>query len=288
MAVETFPDAALVLFGHGSTVDDASATPVYQHVAELRRRGCFSEVREAFWKQEPRIADVIATLHTPRVFLVPLFISEGYFTEEVIPLALGFRDPGRVEFSRTQRRAAQTIFYCRPVGTDDSLTDVLLARAREIVEKFPFPRAPEPKDTTLFVAGHGTLQNDNSRKAIERQVDLVRARDLYAGVHAVFLDEEPRISDCYQIAESRNIVVVPFFISDGLHVRQDIPIMLGEPERLVQQRVRDSSPTWRNPTERKQRLVWYAHAIGSEPGIADVILERVREICETPALTEAR
>ncbi len=287
MIRENFSDAALVLFGHGSTVDDGSARPVYQHVAELRRRKCFAEVREAFWKQEPRIAEVVATVQAPRVFLVPLFISEGYFTEEVIPRALGFREAARGELVRMLRRGPRTLFYCQPVGTDDSFADVLIARAHEVVVKFPFPRVPRAGDTTLFIAGHGTLQNDNSRKAIDRQVELIRARELYAAVHGVFLEEDPRIDQCYDIAGTRNIVVVPFFMSDGLHVRQDIPVLLGEPERLVQQRLRDALPTWRNPTERKQRLVWYAPAIGSEPGIADVILERVREMAEVPALSES-
>ena len=31
--------------------------------------------------------------YLPRVFIVPLFISEGYFTEEVIPREFGFVRP---------------------------------------------------------------------------------------------------------------------------------------------------------------------------------------------------
>ena len=72
-------------------------------------------------------------------------------------------------------------------------------------------------------------------------------------------------------------MVVPFFISDGLHTVEDIPVLLGEPERVVQQRLAAGQPTWRNPTERNDKLVWYSTAVGSEPGIADVILARVRE-----------
>jgi sirohydrochlorin cobaltochelatase len=161
------------------------------------------------------------------------------------------------------------------------MTEVLIARARDVVERHPGQRAPKPAETALFIAGHGTGNNENSRKAIERQVELIRAKNLYAEVHAVFMEEEPRVGDCYQMAQAKNIVMVPFFISDGLHSYEDIPVMLGEPEEAVQARFKRDEPTWHNPTERNRKLVWYSSAIGSEPHIADVILERVREAAAT-------
>src|SRR6185436_10478479 len=120
--------------------------------------------------------------------------------------------------------------------------------AREVLEKFPFPRAPKPADTALFIAGHGTGNNENSRKAIERQVELIRARNIYAEVHPSFMEEEPRIGACYEIARAKNIVMVPFFISDGLHSYEDIPVMRGEPSDVVQRRFQRGEPTWQNPT----------------------------------------
>jgi sirohydrochlorin cobaltochelatase len=71
--------------------------------------------------------------------------------------------------------------------------------------------------------------------------------------------------------------MVPFFISDGLHSHEDIPVMLGEPPDVVRHRLKSRQPPWSNPTERSGKLVWYTSAIGSEPHLADVILERVRE-----------
>jgi sirohydrochlorin cobaltochelatase len=274
---ENYSDAALVLIGHGSTVNADSAAPTHQHADALRQRGLFAQVREAFWKQEPYVWQVLWGVFAPRVFIVPLFISEGYFTEEVIPRELGLRLPGETNFARTQQRGGQTLHYCGPVGTHPSMTEVLLARARDIVQAFPFPRAPKPSHTALFVAGHGTSNNENSRQAIEQQADLIRARQLYAEVHAVFMEEDPRICDCAQLASVKNIVMVPFFISDGLHSYEDIPVMLGVPERAVRERLKQGQPTWRNPTERDGKLIWYTAAIGSEPHLPDVILERVRE-----------
>ncbi len=275
---EDFSDATLVLVGHGSTLNAESAAPTHQHADELRSRGIFGQVLVCFWKEEPAICAVLRGAFLPRVFIVPLFISEGYFTEQVIPRELGFCQNGEMNFPRVQKRGDQTLHYCGPVGTHDSMTGVLLARAREVVLKHPAPNLPEPKQITLFIAGHGTGNNENSRKAIEHQVALIQAMGLYAGVHSIFMEEEPRIADCYKLAQTRDIVMVPFFISDGLHSYEDIPMMLGEPEEVVRARLAAGQPTWPNPTEKNGKRVWYSASIGNEPHMPDVILERVREM----------
>jgi sirohydrochlorin cobaltochelatase len=270
---DNFSDAALVVLGHGTTLNDQSAAPVIQHAAELRRRGIFAEVREAFWKQEPLVKMVLSDLAAPRVFIVPLFISEGYFSTEIIPPELGFRFPENLKL-KTEKSVWH---YCHPVGSHDLMTKVLLARADEVVKKYPFPRAPKPSDTTLLIAGHGTGRNANSRSAVERQAELIRALNFYAEVGAVFMEEAPFIKDCHATVKTKNIVVVPFFISDGLHAVEDIPVLLGEPERIVKERLTAGQPTWRNPTERGGKLIWYSPSIGTEPLLADVIFERVKE-----------
>jgi sirohydrochlorin cobaltochelatase len=268
---DDFSDAALVVLGHGTELDAASAAPVLQHAAELRRRRLFAGVREAFWKQEPQIKMVLAEISAPRIFIAPLFISEGWFAGEVIPRELGFSENA----PRVTHHGS--LFYCKPVGSHDGMTRVILSRADDIVKRFPFPRAPKPQDATLFIAGHGTEKNDNSRRAIERQAELIRAMKIYAAVHAIFLEERPRIGECYSLAQTKNMIVVPFFISDGPHTREDIPVLLGEAKRTVGQRLAAGQPAWRNPTEKNGRLVWYSPAVGTEPTIADVILERVKE-----------
>lgn len=272
-----FADSTLILVGHGSTLNADSALPTWQHADELRRRGEFGQVIETFWKLEPGLDAALRAVHCPRVFIVPLFISEGYFTEEVIPREMGFCEKGQKEFSRVRKADGRVFHYCGPVGTHESMTDVLLARADEVVAAHPFPHAPAKANRSLFIAGHGTGNNDNSRKAIEHQVELIRARSEYADVHAVYMEEQPLIESCWDAARTKNLVMVPFFISDGLHSFEDIPMMLGEPERLVRQRLSEGAPTWRNPTERHGKRLWYSRAIGNEPHIADVIVQRVRE-----------
>ena len=128
-----------MVLGHGTEQNADSAAPVYQHAAELRRRKIFAEVREAFWKQEPQIKNVLAELSAPRVFIAPLFISEGYFASEVIPRELGFAVSATL--STRQHINSQPSIYCKPVGSHDSMTGVILSRAREIVEQISRSRA---------------------------------------------------------------------------------------------------------------------------------------------------
>lgn len=275
---EGFEDAALVLAAHGSTLNAGSSLPAYQHADALRRRGWFAEVTEAFYLEEPPLAGALRRVFSPRVFVVPLFISDGWFADHVVPVELGLKAPDATTFERVQGRSSQVIHYCAAVGTHPGMGRVLVARAREVVARHPFPRPPLAAETALVVAGHGTNYGPGSRAAVEQQVELLRATGAYAEVHAVYLEEEPRVSQTWDLTPLRNVVVVPYFMSDGLHTQEDIPAMLGEPVSTIRERLASKQPTWRNPTERQGKRLWYAGAIGREPLVADVIVERVREM----------
>ena len=267
--------AALVLVGHGAADHAESLATVCQHAAELQRRGIFREVVIAFWKAEPKLAGVWARVTAARVFVVPMFMSAGYCTEEAIPAALGLTGRGgRADALAVDGRL---IHYCHPVGTHDLVVELVLKRAAEVVGRHPFPSAPRPADTALFIVGHGTRRHGNSRKSVERLAELIGGRKLYAEVHAVFMEEAPGVGEVYELAATRNVVVVPCFMSDGGHVKVDIPVLLGETEMDVRARLQEGLPTWRNPTERHGRRVWYSGSVGPEPSLVEIILERVRE-----------
>jgi len=279
-----FSDAALVLIGHGSTVNAQSSQPVRQLAEQLSARRLFAQVTPAFNLEHPKIGD-ISSIDAPRIFAVPITISEGHFTEQTIPFELGLcKKPecdcaeGECNYPKTEERDGKQIIYTSPIGTHPSMTDVLLSRARDIVQQHPFPNAPCPDETALFIAGHGTGKNKNSRKSIEAQVETIRARTDYADVQPAFMEEAPFIADCYTATDAKNIIMVPFFIADGLHTVEDIPVLLGETGKRVKERLNAGQPTWRNPTERKGKLLWYTPPIGTEPHLPEVILERVKEM----------
>jgi sirohydrochlorin cobaltochelatase len=281
---------------------DSGAT-VHQHAEELRGRGLFAEVRVAFIKIEPGIAPTLASSRTSRVFVVPFFAAEGYFTRQAIPSELGLPAGAQYMMPRMVQLGGRTVVYCLPVGTHALITDIILARAQEILSRassvssaphsihigvgeggrragavaseLGFTLHDSHSETALVIAGHGTQLNQDSRKSIDRQVELISARKVFAEVRAAFLEEEPRIANIAQFIKVPHIVVVPFFMSDGLHVCEDIPVLLGERDEVVRRRLNAGEWSWRNPTDRGGKRIYYTRCVGSEPSLADVILERV-------------
>ena len=154
-------NAALVIVGHGSTLNPDSSAPTHAHADAIRKLGLFDEVHCAFWKEEPSMREVFYSVRSEVVYIVPNFISEGYFTRQVLPREMNLEGP-------ITKRNGKTYLYCDPVGIHPSMTKLLLHRADEVA-----PGVPR-NETTLIIVGHGTSLNENSRKAIETQVALIR------------------------------------------------------------------------------------------------------------------
>lgn len=251
--MEARKDAALLIVGHGSTVNPSSSAPTLMHAAAIRSRGVFADVSCCFWKEEPSLRDALVffrDLAIREVYVVPNFISEGYFTRTVIPRELELSGP------ETARSNGQVWKYCQPVGNHDSMTEHLLARAREIA-----PGVPE-REASLLIVAHGTSLNDNSAVAAKEQVEKIRALGRYAEVLNVYMEEPPLVSDWANLTQSENVVVVPFFISDGLHSYEDIPALLGINGKIA------------GPHRLHGRSIFYSTAIGTDSRFADVIIEQ--------------
>src|SRR5262245_15449152 len=284
--------AALLIVAHGSTVNPDSSAPTLANAAEIRRRKIFADVGCGFWKEEPSLRDALF-LFDPEsireVYVVPNFISEGYFTQNVVPRELELN--GRI----TKRLNEQIWRYCEPVGNHPLMTELLLKRAREIA-----PDAP-PSETSLLIVAHGTDLNENSAVAAKREAEKIRALGKYAAVLNVYMEEPPLVSDWRKLTKTPNVVVVPFFISDGLHSYEDIPRLLGiasrHPERSQAESkkpaevslgsatgsldsARDDDASYgreifrRNPYAMEGRKLFYAASIGTDPGFAEILLEQ--------------
>jgi sirohydrochlorin cobaltochelatase len=267
-------DNALLIVAHGSTVNPDSSAPTLAHVAEIRRREIFADVECAFWKEEPSLRDALL-LFDPEsireVYVVPNFISEGYFTQTVVPRELELND--RI----TKRSNGQIWKYCEPVGNHSMMTELLLKRARDV--------APDaaPAQTSLLIVAHGTDLNENSAVAAKREAEKIRALGKYATVLNVYMEEAPLVSDWRKLTETPNVIAVPFFISDGLHSYEDIPKLLGIAIAAGADRGQLESATpatthgdifRRNPYAIAGRNLFYAPSIGTDPGFADIILEQ--------------
>jgi sirohydrochlorin cobaltochelatase len=77
------------------------------------------------------------------------------------------------------------------------------------------------------------------------------------------MEEPPLVSDWANLTKSKNVVVVPFFISDGLHSYEDIPALIGI-----------ESSAQGHAHQLHGRAIFYSTAIGTDSRFADVIIEQ--------------
>ncbi len=244
---------SLVLIGHGSHLNPDSAGAVYRYADLLRERGGFDEVVEGYWKEEPSLRQVLRTVRFTDVTVIPMFISEGYFTETVIPRELGLGHQGPVPAGGVARViGGKTVRYTLPYGVHPAMSDVILERAREACPDLG------GEDTALVIIGHGTTRNANSNRVVYQNADRIRDLGIFAEVHALFLDEDPRVTTWPEVVKASRVVMVPFFASEGWHTLETIPDDLGL-----------TGPV----TELEGRTVYYAKPTGTHPRVAEVITQ---------------
>ncbi len=244
---------ALVIVGHGSHLNEDSSLPVYEHAERIRQTGEYDEVVECFWKEEPSMRHVLDMVESDDVYVVPAFISEGYFTQQVIPRELGLAGP-------ITHKGDKTIRYAGPLGTYEGMADVILERTDDLM------RGKETSGrTALVLLGHGTDLNKNSSGVIYWNAGRIRERGVYDLVEVGFLDQEPEIGEVVTSVEAENVILIPVFIAEGWHTRETIPEDLGLSGEV---------------TEREDRTIFYGAPVGPHPSMAALISARAREMEE--------
>src|ERR1700720_4426006 len=158
-----------MLVGHVADVNPDISAPTFQYADEIIRRRLFAEVYCGFWKEEPSLREILRMVEGDDIYVVPNFISEGYFTETVIPRELELVGP-------ITHRSGKIIKYCEPVGNDPRMVDLLLHRARAAAPNVPLEK------TSLLIVGHGTSLNEKSAEAAQSQARAIRGKGLYAEV----------------------------------------------------------------------------------------------------------
>ncbi len=245
---------AMIIVGHGSHLNEDSSLPVYEHAERIRERfgDEFDEVVECFWKEEPSMRHVLDTVESDEVYVVPAFISEGYFTQQVIPRELGLEGP-------VTKKGNKVVRYAGPLGTFEQMADVILERTEDLM------RGKEVSGgrTMLLLLGHGTAMNKNSSGVIYLNADRIRERGIYDAVEVAFLDQDPEIGEVVENAAAENIILIPVFVAEGWHTRETIPEDLGLTGEV---------------TVREDKTIYYGAPVGTHPSMAALIAARAREL----------
>ena len=233
---------ALVIVGHGSQRNPGTRLPICEAVKRIKALGLYEEVRCGLWKEEPHISQTLDAIASDDITIVPFFISQGYYTEEVIPREMKLDGP-------VTHREGKVIRYTAPVGEHPCFSDLIVQRAKE---------AGAHGGETLVVLGHGTPRNPRSAEHVYLQTERVRRLGAFPEVITVFIDQEPNMKDVFELATRQRIVMVPLFVADGWHVTETIPDDLNMQEGKVL---------------RGERELIYASAVGTDPDLYRVILE---------------
>jgi sirohydrochlorin cobaltochelatase len=236
--------AALLLVGHGSHYSLDSSRPVHELARRARATADFSEVRVAFWKEEPFLHHAFDLVESETVWVVPVFTSLGYFTDQVVPRELGIDAPNT-------ERDGRLIRYLPPIGSRPEMAEIVLARAREALGA-----RGAPAETTLLVLGHGTDEHAGSGGVTYELAARLAAMSGFGSVAAAFLDQRPTLADALAGVSTRGAVVVPFFVSEGWHVGTTIP--------------RDLARASGTETA-GDRWIAYAKPVGTHPDIFSVV-----------------
>lgn len=243
----------LVLVGHGSHTTPRSSDPITTHADRLRAADGFEEVRAAFWQGEPHLREVVRTVRSRAVTIVPVMMAKGYFTAEVFPRELRLTADQPLE-------CAKLVRYTDPVGTHPALTQVIVSRAKAVTGD----PAVGP-GVGLALVGHGTDRHRASDATTRDHVSRLQAGNRFDEVRGFFLDEEPRIDGLTEQMSADDIVVVPLFVADGTHTLTDIPDRIGLP------------PEPDGPTVLRGHRIWYSKAVGTDPVLIDVIRDLASE-----------
>ncbi|RME93079.1 MAG: hypothetical protein D6766_08815 [Verrucomicrobia bacterium] len=272
---------ALVLLAHGSTAHRSALGRIAPLAAALATGSPFHPVKAAFWKQAPRIQEVLADLPSDRACIVPLFLSAGHFAGRVIPQTLGLRMSNGIGMGRAFER---DLVYARPLGCHPGLARIAGELGRSVLP----PETEPAADTALVLAGHGTPRNRRSRRDVETVAAGVRRLGWFAEVHALFLEEAPRIEDWWRISSRPRVVVIPWTLAEGLHGGEDIPVRLGADPAAVEARLAAKEAPWINPTPLHGREVWCTPSLGAAPGLSRLIRELAMEAAAAARWLEAK
>jgi len=116
----------------------------------------------------------------------------------------------------------------------------------------------------LLIAGHGSRSKD-AQNTFDKIVGFVRELSNYEMVEGAHMElSEPHIPE--QIKKMvhegmEEIIIVPYFLYEGIHIKEDIPKIIKEEKEKY-----------------KNIIFKFAKPIGPEPALAEILIKRAKEV----------
>ena len=138
---------SLILAAHGSQCGRA-AKALKLMASRLAKQDLFEQVLTTYHQGQPKFSQILEMISGNSAVVVPVFLSEGYYSKQVLPQQL----------RQAQGLASMKIWITPVVGTDFRLQKALLKRVEKIMQRFRWT----PERTTVVVLGHGTPRSKSS------------------------------------------------------------------------------------------------------------------------------
>lgn len=259
----TWSSTSVVLLAHGSQSTASGADRAREVADAVRAKGLFGYVEAAFLRDKPTPTDVLRAARTQQVFVVPFMVGEGYSIQRLIPNAV----------AAPETVTTSNIVLCRSVGVHPGIP----AWAVDEVSRFCHTHAFANVETSILIAAHGTDRNPDNFDRAQLAVEAVKRTKAAATVDAVFLDQEPRVTQWrdYIATNSKTVIVMPFLMSLGRHARVDIPEALGIEGRAAAREL--TRGVIAGPYAVDGRNLFYGPLLGASPLLPEIVVERVRE-----------
>lgn len=119
-------ETAAAIIGHGTRRNRRSRDTARHQADRIRGLNWLNEVVDVYLDDEPDIPSVYQLTSSPNIIALPYFLAEGSHVTCDVPRALGIS--GGRPSARVNDR---TVYYCEPVGADETICQVILELARD-------------------------------------------------------------------------------------------------------------------------------------------------------------
>ena len=238
---------SLIIVGHGSSSNSAAEIAVEEHAITLRQSRRFGAVLTHFVQKGSNLPP----LPNGELFILPFFMSDGFFVRKKIPSIFGLIDGERHSGDRH-------LVQCDAIGIDPELSQIIDTCVSEVRER----KEIRKDNIALLLVAHGSSKSTASREAALLQQEIARRKNIAATVEVAFLEEAPSIEDSLAQLSKRfdHVVIIGLFSANGPHATDDVT------QAIDTFKNSEKVPLIQSVTE-----IYYTGAIGVRPEIVRLI-----------------
>ena len=136
-------ETAAAIIGHGTRRNRQSRDTARHQAERIGKLNWLCETVDAYLDDEPDIPSVFQRTSARNIIALPYFVADGSHVRYDIPRALGIS-----KLDSVNRVEGRSVYYCEPVGADESICQSIVELARET--GLPFARQENAENWSGF------------------------------------------------------------------------------------------------------------------------------------------